>query len=318
VTRFDQLHPEFRSLKSDPGAMKFSHARHMRAGLKASDKDKFEFTLANIPKADRARYRDSGQADSSQDRKHLVQLQCATCHQTETADAPSRSAGDYMLPVTYAKDCKACHPLSLPPGSAEQVEHGRTPEQLTEILASRFWDSYLQQHPELAGRDIARLPLPGQSPEPEAIEAAARVKEWVAGAERHLRVVCHECHEPQNSADPDGGLAALRPSNIPATWLRHARFNHAPHRALQCSECHAAAATSQVHTDVLIAGRETCVKCHSPARADGELGGAGYGCAECHRYHGGPEPRHGAGIKSPAATVDHTLLQFLRGDPKTP
>ena len=346
VTRFDRVHPEFRSLRTDPGTIKFTHQRHMRSGLKSSDKDRFEFTSKELPEQDRNRYRPNqeGRGGKAHDTdaddnetQYVLQLQCATCHQLDSTRVPShidharesppfsaRSAGAYMLPVTYEKDCKACHPLAYQPGSTVRIEHGRTPEQIREVLASHFWENYLKQNPEIADHDLHRPAFPGRPSEPELVKAMAAIDEWVAGAERHLRVSCVKCHDLQESAEPKLQLPAVLPSNIPHVWLQHARFNHTAHRALKCDVCHPQALTSNRNSDVLIGGRDTCVKCHSPATSDGLLGGARYGCVECHRYHAGEEPRHGLSGKSSheldarlrGQKFEMSLIQFLRGDSK--
>ncbi|MBC7820899.1 MAG: hypothetical protein IAG10_28785, partial [Planctomycetaceae bacterium] len=100
VTRFDLVHPEFRSLKSDPGTITFTHGRHLTKGLK-SDKpeDKVSLSLADLSAADRDQYRRPGQVDTD-----LVQLDCASCHQPD-------SSGQYMRPVTFEANCRACHTL---------------------------------------------------------------------------------------------------------------------------------------------------------------------------------------------------------------
>ena len=57
VTRFDaDHHPPFQSLAADPGRVKFSHGRHMRAGLTlgaGNGADKVAWTYARLPAADR-------------------------------------------------------------------------------------------------------------------------------------------------------------------------------------------------------------------------------------------------------------------------
>jgi hypothetical protein len=86
---------------------------------------------------------------------------------------------------------------------------------------------------------------------------------------------CEYCHTLTREGEAP---AEIVPPNIPARWLPHARFDHAAHRPVACTECHVAV-TSTETTDVLLPKIETCRECHQPR------GGARAGCVECHRYH---------------------------------
>jgi len=84
------------------------------------------------------------------------------------------------------------------------------------------------------------------------------------------------------------------PPKIPARWLPHSKFDHAPHRPIACGECHKAAASSKTE-DVLMPAANTCRDCHQPK------GGARSGCVECHRYHDKSKERDADGpFKIPA------------------
>jgi hypothetical protein len=149
-------------------------------------------------------------------------------------------------------------------------------------------------------------PLPGT---PADIDAK------VAAAERYLRETnaCAKCHQLKmpDPSPADFALPDVEPANIPQVWLRHARFDHAAHRHMSCADCHAQAYPPQGSGDppsptpdqdvVMIAGRDVCLKCHSPGpaisapRADrfasGAPGGARFDCVECHQYHLAELPR---------------------------
>jgi hypothetical protein len=86
---------------------------------------------------------------------------------------------------------------------------------------------------------------------------------------------CEYCHTVKREG---GGPADVIPPVIPARWLPHARFDHGAHRPVACTECHAAAASTETK-DVLLPKVETCRDCHQ-VRV-----GARSGCVECHRYH---------------------------------
>jgi predicted CXXCH cytochrome family protein len=78
------------------------------------------------------------------------------------------------------------------------------------------------------------------------------------------------------------------PPRIPARWLPHSRFDHGAHRPVACTECHAAATSTETR-DVLLPRVETCRECHLPE------GGARSGCVECHRYHDKSQERDPSG-----------------------
>ncbi len=291
VTRFDLIHPEFRSLKSDPGTIKFTHGRHLTQGLK-SDKpgDKVSLSLADLSEEDREQYRRPGQKDAD-----LVQLDCASCHQPN-------SARQYMTPVTFDENCRACHALTFEPGSKTKlVPHGLSPVAIREIVEGHYLGEYVKEHPSLLQKKIERLPVPSLTqPASDSVEAKEWVKDKVSRAERHLLTVCGHCH--QDAAPGEPHLVPVKKANIPQVWLQHARFDHNSHRNVdptkpaieQCNVCHGKATTSMSSQDVLILNREKCLECHGPLSADGKRGGARSDCVECHRYHGADRSMHAA------------------------
>ena len=137
VTQFAASgHPYFRSLgdpelgpaapKSYPRQLKFarfSHHLHMMPGMAQDGDHQAVWTLGQIAEADRPRYAKKGQALSEP-----VQLDCGSCHQSESAGRErtkidgladevlaANSSGAYMLPVTYENQCRACHSLTIEP-----------------------------------------------------------------------------------------------------------------------------------------------------------------------------------------------------------
>lgn len=283
VTRFDLAHPAFRSLKSDPGTIRFTHNRHVTAGLKIKSDDKLSLTLADLSEADRARYRRTGQSDAD-----LVQLDCASCHQPD-------QTGRYMQPVTFEENCRACHALAIEPGTQKIVPHGLSPDAVRDFLRTTYLREYVEQNPDLLEKKIARPPVPSmnKAQDPDSAKAAAWVEEKASRAERHLLTVCGHCHQDPPTGEPK--LAPVLPARIPQVWLQHARFDHAAHRAVECRSCHEKAFAdhpdaSKGSQDVMIVNREKCLECHSPLSSDGKRGGARFDCAECHRYHGADHP----------------------------
>lgn len=300
-------HPTFRSIKADPGKLKFNHQRHLAPGMAIGKDGGALQTLGKIPEPARKRYRDQ---QPQKDDDAPVQLQCASCHQLDAgdfgpaADFPlsllnQRPAGAYMLPITYENQCQACHPLTL---DGNAVPHRRQPRELHALLEDTFTAQLVRGQAGLLEKKLVR-PLPGKLPDmltPTLREAIAAKVEF---AEKDLYVskrLCAECHyfEGKSVAEAikPGAAPELRvaPPKVPAIWLPHARFNHKSHRAVGCADCHAAAATSTVHTDVLIPDRDTCVNCHAPVTNQGTPG-ARFNCTECHLYHNGDHGGQGLG-----------------------
>ena len=346
VTRFDQDHPvKFRSLKDgDPGKLKFNHALHMTPGLSRA-KDGKPLTLGQIEKGYRERYE---QAQPEKGDQALVRLDCTSCHQTESADfqatraqladvpgavLPARSGGQYMQPITYENQCRACHPLTVESeskGFKLTVPHRLQPEEMQTFLKRAVLGDLLEKQKEPKLTEWLQKPRPGRSvaEAPQALQTlvAERVKEaskllWLG---QHT---CGECHHYE--ADPKQPVIPARvvPTEVPALWLKHARFDHRAHRAVNCRECHEQAYTSTQSSDVLLSGGKTpdnevavadikkCQECHSPVRQERgiTMGGARFDCAECHRYHQGDDWLQGLGSRARAPQNRLDLKSFLSG-----
>jgi len=140
-------------------------------------------------------------------------------------------------------------------------------------------------------------------------------------AEKDLYVsrrLCAECHyfagKSVAEAIKPGAVPDLRvePTKVPTVWLKHAKFNHKSHRAVQCAECHGAATTSESHTDVLIPDRDSCIRCHAPTTSAGTPG-ARFHCTECHLYHNGNHPLQGLGAAKRKPVNERDVTDFLSG-----
>lgn len=293
-------HPEFRSLASDPGNVKFNHQMHMNAGIPASQGGgKKLLMLADLPVEFVEQYRRPGQ-NAASDAANAVQLECASCHQLRMSDdrKPEKTrtaiptAGDYMLPVAYEKHCRACHPLNFEPAASKQMQHGLRPNKAKEFLYGRY-ASEANAVDDATTRLTPRRPIPGQGLDRATNATSANVNEKVAAAERYLYETnaCGKCHLAKTTEQIKFGLIDLRESGIPQVWFRHARFSHTAHRTEKCERCHDIASVSkapggQDQDVVMIKGRNDCMNCHSPRAVDGQAGGAGFDCVECHKYHG--------------------------------
>lgn len=143
----DTGHPPFRSLgdfagearlaDADPGTMReFSHQLHMTVGLGMSKTYKdYE-------------YRDPDETlVDFKDDAGMVALDCAFCHKSSGITASSAASGksaymsarslanpEFMTMPTFEKNCKVCHPLSLPTLRTETGDfpHGLKPAEIRE------------------------------------------------------------------------------------------------------------------------------------------------------------------------------------------
>jgi hypothetical protein len=285
-------HPQFRSIKADPGMLKFNHRLHLSAGItlaeEAASGDRATtggalMTLGKIPEPIRKRYQDQQVA---KDDAAPVQLQCASCHQP---DVGARNAGAYMLPIRYENQCQACHPLTIerkladdPKAGYLTIPHRLNPLEIRELLENHYTAQVARGQVGLLEKGVVR-PLPGKLP--GVLDATLRglIDKKVEHAERDLYLgkrLCAECHYVAGKA-PD---LQIVPTKVPTAWFRHANFNHAPHRAVRCAECHGQAEISTNHKDVLISDRDTCIQCHVPTTKNGGAG-ARFDCTECHSYH---------------------------------
>jgi hypothetical protein len=341
VTSFGANHPEFRVLRDpDPGKLKFNHQLHLSPGMAPPDKGDPQWTLAKIPAPDRERYRQAGQKDDEP-----VRLDCASCHQVDSGDLkgksdqasalpvaallPARSAGAYMLPVTYENHCRACHPLTLPLQSGDQrdaplvtVPHGLQPADVRTFL----WGAAAnQKEKQLAELQPERRPLPGKDRSAAAKKARAEVdqkvdkelKELLYERERRRagkvlflgKQTCGECHHYEGT---DGDAPKkIQPTAVRSVWFDHAVFNHTAHRRVECLACHEQAKNSVDSVDVLLPGIENCRQCHRSESAG--HGGARSNCTECHRYHNGDASQQGVGARARDPRERVPLERFLSG-----
>ncbi len=342
VGRFDRDHPDFKipreSPGTDPGKLHFNHARHMAPGMVLTNdgsvltNDGSSFTLADIPAAERERYRGRGASGAATPDSAAVQLSCAACHQLDNAHAseaaehaasrpqPARPRGAYMLPIRYDEHCRACHPLTFDTELAGRtVPHPLAPDAVQDFLENTYAAQYLLEHPESLDRPAATRTMPGPSSEQQN-KARDAIERKVATAGRLLflgQTTCAECHAFERQAGAVVPEQVL-PTDVPTVWYRHATFDHAAHRAVSCRDCHGGAypdspQASVKSSDVLLPGIAVCRRCHAPAQAlaSDRGGGAGFACTECHRYHNGDHPLEGLGAPRRGAAVELNIEQFL-------
>lgn len=178
-----------------------------------------------------------------------------------------------------------------------------------------------------------KLLLPGKPfGQSEASKAIANPEAMAESSRSFVSQKCAQCH-----AEKSKGSFDYLPTAVPASWFRHARFDHSAHRAVNCAECHdipqPVAKLDQAlpylgdqpgdEVKVHIKGKDTCVNCHAPRSmtfgASGpKTGGARFDCAECHRYHAGDlSLPHGGGAEQLDRGVTDkerfTISQFQSG-----
>ncbi len=234
---------------------------------------------------------------------------------------PPRASGAVMLPITYENHCRACHPLKFEPGeSGRQIGHGLEAPKVVAELRQYYASQAVNADPALLKRPLPSSPIPGRPAPAEVVQAQDAVEEKVFTAIKLLfgaavdesvrkqeglplgRGGCVECHELKSSARPlvDRKAVAgldLRPVVVRSLWFESAIFDHAAHRALECTSCHAGALKAIDNEESLLPTIEQCVSCHAPpgTRDGRQRGGAGVACTECHRYHNGDHPGQGIG-----------------------
>ncbi|HKV03555.1 MAG TPA: hypothetical protein VJO53_00460 [Candidatus Acidoferrales bacterium] len=280
VESFGPGHPEFAVLRSgmpDPGTIKLNHAVHMKRNL-AGPNGPVQLDCDDCHRPPTSA--DAWRFGTATPASPIPVAQSAAMPPSQKSDlAAMVLARAYMAPPTYAKTCVACHGLQFDKRFTESVPHD-TPEVVHKFLVQRF-QQYIAAHPAEVRVTEAVPGLP-QKPQPVAVRVLTPqqwVTERVAESEQLLwGKTCRQCHAMNFSAG--GGLPTVAKSNITPRWLPHANFNHDRHQMVKCSECHAAALTSQETSDILVPGIRTCERCHH-AGADA----AESRCFECHTYH---------------------------------
>jgi hypothetical protein len=255
IHHFADDHPQFRFLTDklrDPDTLKFNHALHLTGT-----------TIPNLP---------GGQ-----------KLDCAFCHQPDTA-------GAFMRPVAFEKNCRVCHSLQFDP---------QTPQLLLPHGSQEFVSAYLRSLPkqylDLAVKENAAnangfvqqklADLRTRFGNGEELEKRIFLSTATFGPEAQIGTLsgstravfpgCAYCHEVKTSA---AGSPQITPPVLPERWLAQAKFSHARHANVSCAQCHDAV-HSRDTADILLPPKESCVQCHSPR------GGVADTCAECHTYH---------------------------------
>lgn len=226
-----------------------------------------------------------------------VALDCGDCHRAD----PSGAA---MMPVRMEEACESCHRLAFDATTKRVLPHaGRD-------VVLRYLGDYFAAR-ALAGDYTARIPpaIPGESTAGTASDVPAAPADLIRrrpGQElaEHERLsarrwadstaafvatemiryrACALCHLLEDT-DP-GVVPDVIPVRLTTDWMTAATFNHAKHGTLPCSECHAAAESTDSR-DVLMPAIERCQACHGSRTDSGRVISV---CSDCHRYHVVPQ-----------------------------
>ncbi|HSA79592.1 MAG TPA: cytochrome c3 family protein [Geminicoccaceae bacterium] len=211
-------------------------------------------------------------------------LGCVDCHRPEPG-------GVSMLLPRMERHCAVCHShrLTFDESAPDRVlPHGKPDDVIAVIndfYAARAMQGRLapplEDQPGLRRRPGVSGPAAGptgagSSAEQEAPAIAARKLEDVFG-----RSLCGVCHEIIPPAASERGKWEVLPVRLTSLWMPKARFDHAAHKTMQCTDCHRAQ-TSRASKDVLMPPIETCRACHQGEHARAAVPSA---CIMCHVYH---------------------------------
>lgn len=216
-------------------------------------------------------------------------LGCVDCHTL----APD---GEHFVPITMARSCASCHPLSFDPNApTRQLPHGKPLEAMYVIedyFARKFSDPTL---PVVRTTQARRLPdrekdaaLPvdtcsGPSYLCAQRRAAAEIENQFAGRG------CVSCHTVSDSHAKDiHDRFQVMPIRLTRDYFSQARFSHKAH-AIQkdltgdaaCLSCHDAR-LSKLSSDVMIPDIKKCLECHGDRNVPGRVTTQ---CVSCHIYH---------------------------------
>jgi hypothetical protein len=287
-------HPPFhyeRAGARDPARLKYNHARH---------------ELADIPEVNGHK------------------LNCADCHQPG-------DGGAHTQKVSYEKHCQKCHSLHITPDMPDiRIPHGDT-EKVRDFLRSGSLTLHFaealrvrgvtdrmeigkrikEQFDNLAARGMStaeelerRVFLAGDPPQEEVRNSPRSNKTpFFPG--------CAKCHEMEKNGT---GAPKVLPTQVAERWVHHGPFTHLPHSHMDCADCHGAAKTSKLTSDILMPSQKLCAECHRPLDNDklehaedtlklrAELkpgsrlladqqrktGGVKADCLSCHEFHAPP------------------------------
>ena len=250
-------------------------------------------------------------------------LDCVYCHQPD-------SRGAYMQPISFAKNCQACHALQIDPTLPDfQIPHptsGSSANSVRDFLLTLpiQYATYAAEKKGMTGSaqiaafvnqhmlGLRQRVRQGADLEKEVFYADARNVNLGATSsmpvrERALFPGCAYCHEVKTSA---AQMPVVTRPVTPDRWYVHARFDHSAHITMTCEACHAPdkysplfsptspdVLQSEKTSDINLPDKASCVTCHSTQ------GGVVSTCATCHDYHNPAPAPEIAGGSAPRSTT---------------
>jgi hypothetical protein len=205
-------------------------------------------------------------------------LECDSCHRPD-------AGGAGMQPVDFETMCQECHALTFDvtePG--REVPHAKVSEiiyTLDEFYARRALEGGVSDVTSPA--IVQQRRRPGQAlTRTEQFEALAWAREKARRVAETLFTgsactVCHAVSPGREAGDP----WRVAPVRVAGQWYAKARFTHASHTTMTCTDCHDAR-TSKAAVDLLIPGITNCQQCHGGEAAHEKVPTP---CIDCHGYH---------------------------------
>ncbi|HYE50598.1 MAG TPA: cytochrome c3 family protein [Azospirillaceae bacterium] len=208
--------------------------------------------------------------------KGFEKLECASCHKLP-------AGGKLFQEIRFEENCASCHTLGFDPKvPARTVPHGSAKDAVATVRDHFNSVALAGNYDDVTAPAVVRR-RPGEPLRPEqraqALEWAALKSEEAVGR-LFSKAVCGGCHvsvPPAKAGDPWD----VAPVRVAATFMPKARFDHAGHGTMPCAGCHAAE-KSNVATDLLLPGIETCVACHGSQKASDKVPSP---CTDCHVFH---------------------------------
>jgi predicted CXXCH cytochrome family protein len=215
-----------------------------------------------------------------------VTLSCESCHTL-------REDRKVMLPISFNRDCRSCHPL----GFDDRFPGKEAPHASPDIVYNFLYAESAKLALAKTAEQLSSRELPGRTPVRDESAIALAEREITREArhteselfERTGCVLCHEISKAsasrsENISDDDTGVSAftvLTPE-IPKIWMSAARFDHGAHLAVRCESCHEGSARSTDTADVLLPDLKTCQSCHGDPESSGKVSS---NCVMCHSHH---------------------------------
>ena len=269
----------------DPADLKFNHARHERDDVTVLGPDK--------------------------------KLACSDCH------TPGPGGVNYQ-PISHVKHCQPCHTLQiLPDLPALRIPHGDA-QKVRYFLASIrvAIESAVRAEGTTDPADVSkRVETELQTLRKRGPETLAELEQRVffegdpkdnpddrrmRTGNRKFLTECAKCHTVTPS-EP-GKAPRVNPPTMAERWVQRGPFTHLPHTHMECADCHQAAHTSKLTSDILMPPQKLCAECHRPPSAASPVatslkspappmagkeltaaqrhtGGIKWDCQSCHAFH---------------------------------